>query len=194
MLSVIQLPPRAASVNVPGALWHAVTTCAHSCSCEYIVSLFILFVLLLPCAAVLSPCVLESACSGDTRGRRLTLLLSIVFMAVPTVLIGCLPTYAQVGVAAPVLLSLLRLVQGLAMGGEFGSALVSSVGMLRPVLDRYRASCLGLGLSNGMATVAYVSSKLMAGRNAGVVLMRWRGAARRLALQRRAGGTPLLLS
>jgi MHS family proline/betaine transporter-like MFS transporter len=62
--------------------------------------------------------------SGDTRGRRLTLLLSIVFMAVPTVLIGCLPTYAHVGVAAPVLLSLLRLVQGLAMGGEFGSALV----------------------------------------------------------------------
>lgn len=46
-------------------------------------------------------------------------------MAVPTVLIGCLPTYAHVGVAAPVLLSLLRLVQGVAMGGEFGSALVS---------------------------------------------------------------------
>lgn len=66
-------------------------------------------------------------CSGDTRGRRLTLLLSIVFMAVPTVLIGCLPTYAHIGVAAPVLLSLLRLVQGLAMGGEFGSALVSLV-------------------------------------------------------------------
>jgi len=43
---------------------------------------------------------------GDTRGRRLTLLLSIVFMAVPTVLIGCLPTYAQVGLAAPVLLAL----------------------------------------------------------------------------------------
>jgi hypothetical protein len=45
-------------------------------------------------------------------------------MAVPTVLIGCLPSYAQAGVAAPVLLALLRLVQGLAMGGEFGSALV----------------------------------------------------------------------
>jgi hypothetical protein len=48
-------------------------------------------------------------------------------MAVPTVLIGCLPTYAHVGVAAPVLLSLLRLVQGVAMGGEFGSALVRGV-------------------------------------------------------------------
>lgn len=47
-------------------------------------------------------------------------------MAVPTVLIGALPTYSQAGMASPILLALLRLVQGLAMGGEFGSALVRS--------------------------------------------------------------------
>ena len=81
-------------------------------------------VLLVAAAAAASAA--AAAPSGDTRGRRLTLLLSIVFMAVPTVLIGCLPSYAHIGVAAPVLLSLLRLVQGLAMGGEFGSALVSA--------------------------------------------------------------------
>jgi MFS family permease len=56
--------------------------------------------------------------SGDTRGRRLALLLSICLMGVPTVLIGCLPTYAHIGIAAPILLALLRLVQGVAMGGE----------------------------------------------------------------------------
>ncbi|KAF8062751.1 kgtP [Scenedesmus sp. PABB004] len=61
---------------------------------------------------------------GDTRGRRITLLLSVALMAVPTVLIGCLPTFAQVGIAAPALLAVLRLVQGLAVGGEFGSAMV----------------------------------------------------------------------
>eukprot|EP00775_Hariotina_reticulata_P009249 gene9249-9415_t len=61
---------------------------------------------------------------GDTKGRRTTLLISICVMAVPTVLIGCLPTYSQAGIAAPVLLAILRLIQGLAMGGEFGSALV----------------------------------------------------------------------
>jgi MFS family permease len=44
--------------------------------------------------------------------------------AVCAVLIGCLPTYAHVGVAAPVLLSLLRLIQGIAVGGELGTAVV----------------------------------------------------------------------
>lgn len=42
-------------------------------------------------------------------------------MGIPTILIGCLPGYATIGIAAPILLALLRLVQGLAMGGEFGA-------------------------------------------------------------------------
>jgi MHS family proline/betaine transporter-like MFS transporter len=57
---------------------------------------------------------------GDTRGRGLCLLISVILMGVPTVIIGCLPTYAQAGVAAPTLLAIMRLIQGLAMGGEFG--------------------------------------------------------------------------
>lgn len=58
---------------------------------------------------------------GDTRGRGFCLLLSILVMGIPTVLIGCLPTYTQAGLASPILLAVLRLVQGLAMGGEFGT-------------------------------------------------------------------------
>jgi hypothetical protein len=54
---------------------------------------------------------------GDTKGRRICLLVSVTMMAIPTVLIGCLPTFAQAGLAAPILLALLRAVQGLAMGG-----------------------------------------------------------------------------
>ena len=57
---------------------------------------------------------------GDTRGRRASLLWSILIMAVPTVLIGCIPPFTSIGIAAPVLLAVLRLFQGLAMGGEFG--------------------------------------------------------------------------
>lgn len=59
---------------------------------------------------------------GDTKGRGLCLLLSVLLMGIPTVVIGCLPTYAQAGIAAPTLLALMRLIQGLAMGGEFGES------------------------------------------------------------------------
>ena len=56
---------------------------------------------------------------GDRVGRREALLLSVIMMIVPTILVGMLPTYAAVGLTAPVLLLLLRLVQGLSIGGEF---------------------------------------------------------------------------
>jgi MFS family permease len=55
---------------------------------------------------------------GDTRGRGITLLLSVLGMGVPTVLIGCLPTYKEIGIAAPVLLVALRAAQGIAMGKQ----------------------------------------------------------------------------
>lgn len=55
---------------------------------------------------------------GDAHGRRLTLLVSILLITLPTLLIGCLPTYAMIGLAAPILMALLRFIQGLAVGGE----------------------------------------------------------------------------
>jgi MFS transporter, MHS family, proline/betaine transporter len=55
---------------------------------------------------------------GDAYGRRPTLLLSILCISVPTILIGALPTYVQAGMVAPVLLAVLRMCQGLALGGE----------------------------------------------------------------------------
>src|SRR3712207_9299380 len=51
-------------------------------------------------------------------------MLSLILMGVATVLIGLLPTYAQIGVWAPILLTLLRLVQGFAVGGEWGGAVL----------------------------------------------------------------------
>ena len=55
---------------------------------------------------------------GDRYGRKKSLQLSVMFMAVPTFLVGLLPTYGQIGVLAPVLLVLLRMAQGLSVGGE----------------------------------------------------------------------------
>jgi metabolite-proton symporter len=64
---------------------------------------------------------------GDRIGRKATLLLTLLLMGVPTVLIGLLPPYAVLGYWAAVLLVLLRLVQGVAVGGEWGGAVLMAV-------------------------------------------------------------------
>lgn len=59
---------------------------------------------------------------GDLVGRKYTFLITIVIMGLSTFIVGVLPNYAAIGVAAPVILILLRLLQGLALGGEYGGA------------------------------------------------------------------------
>ncbi|HYK42016.1 MAG TPA: MFS transporter [Thermoanaerobaculia bacterium] len=59
---------------------------------------------------------------GDLVGRKYTFLITIIFMGASTAAVGLLPTYAKIGFLAPILLVILRLVQGLALGGEYGGA------------------------------------------------------------------------
>jgi MFS transporter, MHS family, proline/betaine transporter len=61
---------------------------------------------------------------GDRFGRRTALTLSVAAMAIPTFLIGLLPGYATLGLLAPIVLTLLRMVQGLSVGGEYTSSMV----------------------------------------------------------------------
>ena len=59
---------------------------------------------------------------GDMIGRKYTFLVTILIMGISTFIVGVLPNYASIGVAAPVILICLRLLQGLALGGEYGGA------------------------------------------------------------------------
>ena len=59
---------------------------------------------------------------GDMIGRKYTFLVTILIMGISTFIVGILPNYASIGVAAPIILIILRLLQGLALGGEYGGA------------------------------------------------------------------------
>jgi len=59
---------------------------------------------------------------GDMIGRKYTFLVTILIMGGATFIVGILPNYASIGVAAPVILIVLRMLQGLALGGEYGGA------------------------------------------------------------------------
>lgn len=85
---------------------------------------------------------------GDRYGRKPALLVSVCGMAVPTVLIGLLPSHASIGLAAPVLLVILRIVQGLSVGGEYVSSMVFLVESA-PANRRgfYGACCAGGAVS-----------------------------------------------
>ena len=95
---------------------------------------------------------------GDRIGRKQMFMLSVLLMAVPTLLIGSLPTYASVGLAAPVLLLTLRILQGAAVGGEVPGAWVF-------VSEHVPASRVGLacGILTAGLTVGILMGSLVAG-------------------------------
>ncbi|MCD2190539.1 MFS transporter [Actinomycetospora soli] len=94
---------------------------------------------------------------GDRKGRRTALMMTFIGMGLATVLMGLLPPYAVIGVAAPLLLVLLRMVHGLARGGETGGAATLAMEHAPP---RHRAlwgvfTALGSPLGTILANVAF---------------------------------------
>jgi MFS transporter, MHS family, shikimate and dehydroshikimate transport protein len=87
---------------------------------------------------------------GDRIGRKPLLVLTLMIMGLATFLIGFLPTYEQVGIAAPVLLLALRLIQGIALGGEWGGAVLMAYEYAKPHERSYYASFPQIGLAIGL--------------------------------------------
>jgi MFS family permease len=101
---------------------------------------------------------------GDRIGRRPTLILVLLLMTLSTTLIGLLPTYASVGAAAPWLLTLVRALQGLSAGGEFGGA-VSIMTEFAPRTKRglygaWQSFTVALGLLAGAGLAAILATTL----------------------------------
>ncbi|NJP51804.1 MHS family MFS transporter [Streptomyces sp. SBST2-5] len=101
---------------------------------------------------------------GDRIGRRPTLILVVLMMTVATTLIGLLPTYATVGAAAPWLLTLLRIVQGLSAGGEFGGAVSVMTEFAPPgrrgLYGAWQSFTVALGLLGGAGMAALLATVL----------------------------------
>src|SRR5262249_12641521 len=107
---------------------------------------------------------------GDRLGRRAALTFSIASMAVPTVLIGLLPGYATLGLMAPVALPVLRMVQGLSVGGEYTSSMVFLVehappdrrGLMGALISCGACGGILLGSALGAAFAASMSEAALA--------------------------------
>src|SRR4051794_6069129 len=87
---------------------------------------------------------------GDLVGRKYTFLVTIVVMGTSTFLVGLLPTFAQIGWVAPILLVTLRLLQGLALGGEYGGAATYVAEHSRPQERGYTTSYIQTTATLGM--------------------------------------------
>ncbi|MCB1653152.1 MAG: MFS transporter [Pseudomonadales bacterium] len=87
---------------------------------------------------------------GDLLGRKKMFTLSIFMMAVPTLIMGLLPTYAQIGMWAPILLLLMRVIQGAAIGGEVPGAWVFVAEHVPPRHVGYACGTLTCGLTAGI--------------------------------------------
>lgn len=101
---------------------------------------------------------------GDRIGRRPTLILVLLLMTGATTLIGVLPTYDTVGAAAPWLLTLLRVLQGLSAGGEFGGAVSVMTEFAPPgrrgLYGAWQSFTVALGLLAGAGTAAALATAL----------------------------------
>lgn len=97
---------------------------------------------------------------GDRYGRKVVFLLTVIFMAVPSFAIGLLPTTAQIGVAAPLLLLVFRAMQGLALGGEIPAAITFVSEHVPPSRRGLSLAVLYFGINLGLLLGSLITTIL----------------------------------
>ncbi|MFT4301831.1 MAG: MFS transporter [Desulfovibrio sp.] len=97
---------------------------------------------------------------GDKLGRKRMLILTMLIMGIATVGIGLVPTYASIGIAAPILLQTLRLCQGLGLGGEWGGAVLMTYEYADEREKAFYASIPQMGLATGLCLASGVVALL----------------------------------
>jgi metabolite-proton symporter len=109
---------------------------------------------------------------GDRLGRKKALVVALVLMGAATTLIGCLPTYASIGVAAPLLLIVLRFAQGIAIGGQWGGAVLIATENAPPQRRGFYGSFAQVGAPVGVI-LANLAFLLMSASTAPDAFMQW---------------------
>ena len=110
---------------------------------------------------------------GDRVGRRAVLVVTLIGMGVATTAIGLLPTYAQIGVAAPILLLLLRIIQGISAGGEWGGAALMAVEHADPDKRGLAGTYPQLGVPLGMLLASGVFALMTGVISPGEAFLEW---------------------
>jgi MHS family proline/betaine transporter-like MFS transporter len=99
---------------------------------------------------------------GDKMGRKTALTISILLMAIPTALIGVLPTYSQIGIFAPLIMVLIRILQGISLGGEYSSSTTYLYEMApqgkRGFFASFSSTSLALGVLLSALTVLLIEA------------------------------------
>ena len=111
---------------------------------------------------------------GDRIGRKRTLIITLLVMGGATVAVGLVPTYGQIGVLAPMILVTLRIIQGLAMGGEWGGAVAMAIEHAPTHRRAFYASSIAVGPAVGLVLANLVLLALLAVTGDGFLQWGWR--------------------
>lgn len=111
---------------------------------------------------------------GDRLGRKPMLVITLLIMGLTTFLIGALPTYAQIGVWAPILLTLLRVLQGIAVGGEWGGSVLMITEHAPAGRRGYYSAWSQVGINLGFITSAGVFAAVQALSDEAFLSWGWR--------------------